>query len=94
MHASSHCLGNLPSSRSLGTKLWGPNMKNVAKFPLDTDCHPACRQEPEVSAEVLLWWHHRFLAVRGDLGEHHTEAMRREGRWERSCPFACGPGAR
>lgn len=73
-------MGNLPSSGSLGTMLWGLNMKNVADFPLDTDCHPACHQEPEVSAEVLLWWHHRLLAVRGDLREHHTEAVRREGQ--------------
>lgn len=29
-HASSHCLRNGPSLRSLGTMLWGLNIKNVA----------------------------------------------------------------
>lgn len=49
---------------------------NVAKFPLDTDCHAAC-QELEVSAEVSLLWLLGFLAVRGGLREHHIEAGRR-----------------
>jgi hypothetical protein len=47
--------------------------KNVATFPLDTDCHPAC-QRLEVSAEVSLLWLLRFPAVRGDVREPHIEA--------------------
>lgn len=64
--------------------LWGLNIKNTAKFPLDTDCHPAC-QELGVSAEVSLLWHLRILVVRGDLGEHHTEAGRREAEEKAVC---------
>lgn len=64
--------------------LWGLNIKNMAKFPLDTDCHPAC-QELGISSEVSLLWRLGFLVVGRDLREHHIEAGRREAEEKAVC---------
>jgi hypothetical protein len=61
-----------------------------AVFPLDTNFHLGCHREPEVSAGVSASQHPRFLAVRRDLGEHHTEAGAGRGNRRKAlCVCVC-----